>query len=228
MAGTEMMRISDLSAMEIRVEVSESDIVRVHTGDSCEIEIEAFRDKRFTGVVTDVGNSAISAGGVGGSTMSTDQVTNFEVRIRILKSSIEKLAGGPRMIKPGMSGTVEIRTKVVNGAMAVPVACVTSRDKEGGSVNSSETAYVDGWEEGDVEEIASDDKDVVVFVVKDGKAVKKKVKTGIQDRSFIEISEGLDTTAQVISDPYSAIAKTLKDGSEVKIVDKKEIFNTKK
>lgn len=224
MAGTEMMRISDLSAMEIRVEVSESDIVRVHKGDTCDIEIDAFREMKFIGVVTDVGNSAITAAGL--ATVSADQVTNFEVKIRILRKSLEKLEGGPQMMKPGMSGTVEIRTKTVKGALAVPVACVTSRDKTGGNVNNSETPYVDGWQDDDEEHIGEEEKEVVVFAAKDGKAVKKPVKTGIQDRSFIEILEGIDSTDIIISDPYSAISKTLRDGAEIKIVEKGTLFKS--
>lgn len=203
MAGTEMMRISDLSRMEVRVEVNENDIVHIKTGDSAAIEVDAWLGKTFKGVVTQVANSAKSS-----VAQLTDQVTKYEVRVLILKSSYEKLMGendGRMPFRPGMSSTVHIFTKSIRDVMAVPVAAVTMRPKSGNE----------------------DEKEEVVFIVEDGKAVKKTVKTGIQDTRYIQVSEGLKPKDQVIFAPYEAVNLKIREGMAVTVVKREELYETK-
>lgn len=202
MAGTEMMRISDLNRMEVRVDVNENDIVRIKVGDTAGIEVDAYDGKKFRGIVTQVANSAKNTA----SAVSTEQVTKYEVKVLILRSSYETIMeenGGRMPFRPGMSSTVHIYTKTVANVSAVPVASVTLKEK---SDNSGE-------------------KEEVVFVVENGKAVKKVVKTGIQDTRYIQILQGLKKEELVISAPYEAINLTISDGTAVNVVDKSLLFN---
>lgn len=203
MAGTEMMRISDLNRMEVRVDVNENDIVRINTGDSAGIEVDAYMGKTFKGIVTQVANSSKSS-----SALSTDQVTKYEVKILILRSSYEAMMAenkGKMPFRPGMSSTVHIYTKQENKVLAVPVAAITLKEKKD---NASE-------------------KEEVVFVVIDGKAVRKAVKTGIQDTRYIKITEGIKPGDIIISAPYEAINLKINDGSAVRVVDKAILYEEK-
>lgn len=187
MAGTEMLRLADLSKMEVRAEVNENDIVRVEMGDSAKIEIDAYQGRKFNGVVTRIANSSIS------TTSSADQVTSYEVRIQIVPDSYTDLvvSGEPSPFRPSMSSTVDIYTNTKR-ALAIPIKAVTSRTAPNG------------------------DKEVVVFTLTAGNTAKKQiVTTGIQDKNFIEITGGLDSTVVVITDPFSAVSKTLFDGMKV-------------
>lgn len=201
MAGTEMMRISDLSRMEVRVEVNENDIVRVSVGDSAGIEVDAYNGKKFKGIVTEVANSSKTSS----SLASTEQVTKYEVKILILQSSYDYLMkenGGKMSFRPGMSSTVHIYTNQETHVLAIPVAAVTLKEKKD---NAAE-------------------KEEVVFVVENGKAVKKAVKTGIQDTRYIKVIEGLKPNEQVISAPYEAINMKISDGTHVRVVDKDKLY----
>lgn len=203
MAGTEMMRISDLDRMEVRVDVNENDIVRINTGDSAGIEVDAYMGKTFKGIVTQVANSSKSS-----SALSTDQVTKYEVKILILRSSYEAMMAenkGKMPFRPGMSSTVHIYTKQENKVLAVPVAAITLKEKKD---NAGE-------------------KEEVVFVVTDGKAVRKAVKTGIQDTRYIKITEGIKPGDIIISSPYEAINLKINDGSAVRVVDKAILYEEK-
>lgn len=203
MAGTEMMRISDLDRMEVRVDVNENDIVRINTGDSAGIEVDAYMGKTFKGIVTQVANSSKSS-----SALSTDQVTKYEVKILILRSSYEAMMAenkGKMPFRPGMSSTVHIYTKQENKVLAVPVAAITLKEKKD---NAGE-------------------KEEVVFVVTDGKAVRKAVKTGIQDTRYIKITEGIKPGDIIISAPYEAINLKINDGSAVRVVDKAVLYEEK-
>lgn len=205
MAGTEMMRISDLDRMEVRVDVNENDIVRINVGDSTGIEVDAYMGKIFKGIVTQVANSAKSSA----SAMSTDQVTKYEVKILILRSSYEEMMrenNGKMPFRPGMSSTVHIYTKKEVKVLAVPVASITMKEKKDDA----------------------NEKEEVVFVVVDGKAVKKAIKTGIQDTRYIKITEGIKQGDLIISAPYEAINLKLKDGMAVKIVEKELLYDEKK
>lgn len=206
-SGTEIMRIANLRSMEVKVSVSENDIVRVSLGDTCLVEVDAYLDELFKGKVTEIATSAETLGA------SVDQVTNFDVRIQILPESYQALMEGKDSsyspFRPGMSATVDIQTRKTRQVVAVPIQSVTTRDADS-------TATPSGEEEEKVNE--------VVFVFEDGKARMQAVQTGIQDNMYIQILEGLDTGQEVISAPYRAISRTLKDGDHVEKVSKDQLF----
>jgi HlyD family secretion protein len=205
MAGTEMLRIADLDAMEVRVDVSENDILRITLNDTAEIEVDAFIDRKFIGIVTQIANSATSTNSA--MSLTTDQVTNFTVKIRLLKSSYEDLlkdAVNPSPFKPGMSGSVEILTNRVANAISVPIQCVTIRDDSLGK------------------------KEEIVFRVTNKVAEAVKVKTGIQDDRNIQIVSGVNNDDEIISGPYRIISKLLKDGDEVAVITEEEMLKKEK
>lgn len=215
MAGTEIMTVADLSVMEVAVEVNENDIVRVGINDTTEIEVDAYLEESFLGIVTEIANSANVTG------MSADQVTNFDVKIRMLQSSyrelLDKMKGSRSPFRPGMSATVDIRTMAVNNVITVPIQAVTTRKDS--TMEKSDMKRDENEEEG---------LDEVVFVIEDGKAKKVVVETGIQNTMYIEIESGLSDEQEIITGPYSLISKRLKDGDKVEEVDKKELFIRKK
>ncbi len=225
MAGTEIMRIANLNEMEVSVDVSENDIVRVHLNDTADIEVDAYLDRKFKGIVTEVANSANITGA------NTDQVTNFTVKIRILQESYKDLISSGTdnrsPFRPGMSATVEIRTKHVDNVLALPIQAVTTRDT---TKRVSEKRVSRPGEATPEKETAN--KNVkpreCVFIVRNNKAVLTLVKTGIQDNTYIEIKEGLKKDDIVIAAPYNAISKTLKDQSAVKVVKKEDLFEKEK
>ena len=180
MSGTELLRLADLSAMEVAVEVNENDIVRVHLGDTSLIEVDAFLGEEFKGIVTEIANSANVSG------VSADQVTNFEVKIRILDNT---------NFRPGMTASVEVQTKLVQDVISVPIQAVTIRK--------------------DTAEKSSNKKVECVFRFKNEIANFTIVKTGIQNDKFIQVLEGISDSDVVIVGPYSLVSKTLKDGTKV-------------
>ncbi len=207
MAGTEMLRVADLSRMEAQVEVNENDIVRVKLGDTAVIEVDAYLDKKFKGVVTEIANSAKTTG------ISADQVTNFDVKILVLPESYLDLIseGISNPFRPGMSATVDIQTRVMDSVISVPIQSVTTR---------TDTTNITG-------KTTSDEIRTLVFVT-DGKyALARDVKTGIQDNSYIEILSGIEPNERVISAPFSAISKKLSDSTLVEILKKEELFREK-
>jgi len=206
MAGTDILRIADLSRMEAQVEVNENDIVRVSLGDTALIEVDAYLDQKFKGVVTEIANSAKTTG------VSADQVTNFDVKILILASSYEKMAvNGPTPFRPGMSTTVDILTESKSGILTVPIQAVTTR---------TDTSKVT---------TASSDDEIrtLVFTTDGTYAFGKDVTTGIQDNNYIEITSGLEDSTRVISAPFSAISKKLSDSTLVEIVKKEDLYKEK-
>jgi RND family efflux transporter, MFP subunit len=206
MAGTDIMRVADLSMMEAQVEVNENDIVRVSLGDTANIEVDAYLDQKFKGVVTEIANSAKTTG------VSADQVTNFDVKIRMLPSSYEKLlAENKNPFRPGMSATVDILTVTRQGIITVPIQAVTTRT----DTTKSST------------KVTKEDVRTIVFTT-DGKyAFAKDVKTGIQDNNNIEITEGLTDSVKIISAPFSAISKKLKDSTLIEVVKKENLYKEK-
>ncbi len=221
MAGSEIMVISDLNEMEVVVDVNENDIIRVGLGDSCEIEVDAYMNRKFKGIVTSIANSAISQG------MSTDQVTNFEVIVRILRSSYTDLQNekqpGLSPFRPGMSASVDIHTKKVDDVIAIPIQSVTTREI------AQEEFGEDGEKKPDRKKIKRAGKpngpvEEVVFVRDGGSVRQVAVKTGIQDNLYIEVLEGLSLDDEVIKAPYSAISKELEDGTGITIVDEEDLF----
>jgi len=199
--GTEILTIADLSKMEVQVDVSENDITRVSAGDTAELEVDAFIDRKFKGIVRHVANSANAS-----TVLTTEQVTNFTVKISILPDSYKALASAanPFPFKPGMSATAEIKTDLRQNALSVPIQCVTIREDE---------------EEEKNEKTGNTSKDEIVFLYENEKVKTTKVKTGIQDDKYIEITEGLTEGQEVVTGPYRAISRTLKDGDKVKMVE---------
>ena len=218
--GTEVMRIANLNNMEVQVDVGENDIVRVHLYDTALIEVDAYLGRKFKGIVTQIANSANTTQG------ATDQVTNFKVRIRMLASSYTDLMdpNNPNLspFRPGMSASVEILTKYVSNVLTIAIPAVTTRDDtssyRSGSSNSFERKKTEKTDiDNDIQEY--------VFVYMSGKVVLRKVKTGVQDDNYFEITEGLDEGEEVVTAPYRAISKKLKNNQPVERVDKEELFS---
>lgn len=207
MSGDIIMKISALNSMEVNVEVNESDIVRVNAGDTAEVEIDAFSDKKFKGIVTEIGNTALNT--LGASAISSSEVTNFSVKVRVLPESYQDLLVGQEEgyspFKPGMSATVEIRTEQVFNVLTVPIKSVTSRE---------DTASV----EKEKEESLKTDPFIVVFVKNaNNEAELRVVKTGIQDDEFIYVSEGLNEGDEVITGPYEEVSKKLSNKDRIRL-----------
>jgi HlyD family secretion protein len=233
MAGTEMLRIANLNNMEVRVNVNENDIVRVSMSDTVIIDVDSYTsvNKKFKGIVTEIANTANGIGGaLGASAASTDAVTEFEVRIRILRESyndlIDRKAGKKYPFKPGMTATVDIVTEKKRGVLSLPIAAVTTRSADG-SVEKKVDESTDSGNETDKAPKApkKDKPKEVVFVNDKGKAKMKEVKTGITDTAAgtIELIEGLKEGEEIISGPFIAVSKKLKDGDVVsKKVEKKD------
>ncbi len=220
MAGTEMLTIADMSRIEIRVDVSETDISKVKIGDTTIIDADAYRNRKFTGIVSKIAvsstNATLSAGG-----NSTDQVTNYTVHILILPSSYEDLTHrvgkGNFPFKPGMSASVEIKTKTQENTLSVPVNAVTTRD------------WPDSMKKMDeLSDITSEIRQVAfVYNRNTGSVSVTDVKTGIQDNKYLEIKGGLKENEEVVVAPYGAIARTLEDKTKVEVVDKEKLFEIK-
>jgi HlyD family secretion protein len=230
MEGTEIMRLANLNEMEVSVDVNENDIVRVHNGDTSLIEVDAYLDRKFKGVVTEIANSANTTG------VTADQVTNFTVKIRILQESYLDLLNANKNsapFRPGMSATVDVQTKQVSNVIAVPIQSVTTRsdstlfkEKEAQTAGDDENRDIVVKDANDKTENKNETIKIeeCVFIYSEGKVKLVKVKSGIQDNNFIEIVSGLKVGDEIISGPYSAISKELKDGTKVNKVDKSELF----
>jgi HlyD family secretion protein len=239
MAGTEMMRVADLSKIETIVDVGENDIPKVHLGDSALIEVDAYNNRKFRGIVTQIASSVTTAGG-SSTTVSMNDVTNYKVHIRLSPNSYMDLINPakPRNFpfRPGMTANADIQTKTQSGVLSAPINSVTTREKNsdnpahGSDDTKNEDAKKDGGENDPVKNIVSaDDLNEVVFVLQpDGKVKKVKVKTSIQDINYIEIVDGVKEGDQVVSGPYNIISRTLKDGMKVKVVPKEKLFEVKK
>lgn len=216
MAGTDIMTVSDLSKLDVNVDVNENDINRIQLADSSNIDVDAFADKKFAGVVSEIGSSANVVG------TNADQVTNFTVKVRINPESymnlLKKTAANPSPFRPGLTATVDIRTNQVKG-LSVPIQAVTTREEKKNTGkpktddDNSQTVKMNA----PVKEY--------VFVYKAGKVKQVMVTTGIQDDSYIQILSGLKSGDEVVSAPYATIAKDLKDGMMVEKVDKSKLFD---
>ncbi len=212
MAGTEMMVLASSNEMEVSVEVNESDIVRVSLNDTAWVEVDAYRNRKFKGIVTEIAHSANTIG------ISADQVTNFVVKVRILQDSYADMNNPFRR---GMSATVEIITDRAFDAVSVPIQAVTTRSDSA----FKERKKKEEGEETDGGLIVTEDKkskkeeaakvQECVFVYENGKAKLVKVKVGIQDDNYIQILEGLKDGDEVISGPYSMVSRIIRDGSRV-------------
>ena len=222
MAGTEMLRIADLNVMEVRVNVNENDIVRVHLNDTVQIEVDAYSntDKEFKGIVTNIANTAKDK-------QSADAITEFEVRILILQSSYADLVkkGNRYPFRPGMTASVEILTKTKNNVLSVPLAAVTTRnpddDKKDNKDNDDRNDRNNRQVVDESKKQQKQEDKIVVFVNENGKAKMVEVKTGISDYDNIEIISGLTTSSEVVTGPFLVVSKRLKDGDEI-VLKKKE------
>ncbi len=213
MAGTEMLRIADLSNMEVRVDVNENDIIRVSLGDTAHIDVDSYTymEKRFTGVVTQIANSA-------NNKATADAVTEFEVRINILNESYQDLMESRNMVspfRPGMTASVEIVTNKKEKTLSIPLSSVTMRSVEKDTVHT--VAMTDNPT--NTSEEKGKEKEVV-FINDNGRAKMVPVKTGISDFVNIEILSGLEPGQEVISGPYNAVSKNLKDGDMINKTNK--------
>ena len=230
-SGTEIMRIANLNEMEAQVQVNENDIVRVSMNDTALIEVDAYLNRKFKGIVTEIATSANTTG------VSVDQVTNFNVKVHLLKESYHDLLEGKPLdyspFRPGMSCTVEIQTETVDDAITVPIQAVTTRvakDSLDKINEKNKTRQDDNYNQIDMVSVKkkTDEIQECVFVYHDGAVKKVDVKTGIQDNTYIQIVTGLKPGDEIVTAPYSAVSKMLKDGDKVKKVDKKDLFSKEK
>jgi HlyD family secretion protein len=215
-AGTEIMTISDLSQLDVNVDVNENDINRITLGDSAKIEVDAFLGKTFTGAVTEIGSSANVVG------TNADQVTNFTVKVRISPQSYQNLlvktAENPSPFRPGLTGTVDINTNHAK-SLAVPIQSVTTREEKKMAVKPDAQTQ----DNGNKPTVSAPVKEYV-FVYKAGKVKQVLVTTGIQDDTYIQVLSGLKSGDEVVSAPFATISKLLNDNMAVEKVDKSKLF----
>ena len=222
-AGTELMTIADLTKMEVKVEVNENDIVNVEKLDTASIQIDAYLKRKFKGVVTEIASSANVLGA------TTDQVTNFNVKILLLQESYQDLlVNNPTKnpFLPGMSATVEIQTKTKRDVLAIPIQSVTTRGTNGGIKQSS--TQTEGDANSTKVALKEPEQLEVVFVKRKDLARQVKVKTGIQDNTAIEVLEGLTLEDEIITAPYGLISKLLKDSTAIEVVKLDDLYKSKK
>ena len=221
-SGTEILRIANLLTMEVKVSVNENDIVRVALNDTALVEVDAYLNRKFKGIVTEISTSANTVG------VSADQVTNFDVKIRLLLDSYKDLIPADKPndspFRPGMSATVDIQTASRTNVLTLPIQAITSRadttksaaapvEKQGNQTENEQTSKKKA-------ELVQE----YVFVYDNGVAKMVKVKTGIQDNMYIQVLEGVKEGQEVITAPYRAVSKKLKDGDKVKKVDPKDLY----
>ena len=225
MAGTEMMRVADLNNMEVEVDVNENDIVKISIGDSAKVEVDAYLKKEFKGIVTSISNSASTA-------LSADQVTNFKVKIRILKESYADLTKGKPAsfspFRPGMTATVDIITTRKENVIAVPISAVVMRTDTTAARKNYSNEKADSDDEAEVAVTKNEKRYECVFV-KSGEKVKLKIiTTGIQDDTYIEVLSGLNKGETIVTGPYTTVTKELNPGDVVYIKSKEDIAAEKK
>lgn len=235
MAGTEMMRVADMSRIEAIVDVGENDIPKVHLGDSAFLEVDAYTNRKFRGVVSQIASSMSNASG-SSATASTNDVTNYKVHIRLSPDSYKDLIDARRPkyfpFRPGMSATADIQTRTHNDVLSVPINAVTTREKGSDKSLQGDKKNDNGADDSKASAAAAQgpgDMDIVAFVLQPGDTVRKvKVRTDIQDINYIEIVDGLKEGDMVITGPYSIVSKTLKRGTRVKVVPKDKLFEGNK
>lgn len=225
MAGTEMMRVADMKSIEVRVDVGENDITKVKLGDTALVDVDAYNNRKFKGIVYKIANPITATSGV----TSSAEVANYKVHIRLLTESYQDLIKENAIFpfRPGMTASADIQTKSKLNVISVPLNAVTTRDSEGQGkdtkVSTNKPADQNATESAKDEEL----NEVVFVLQKDNKIKMVKVKTDIQDLNYIEVI-GLKVGEQVITGPYSVVSKTLKEGTLVKVVSKEKLFEEKK
>jgi len=239
MAGTEMMRVADMSKIETIVDVGENDIPKVHLGDSALIEVDAYSNRKFKGIVTQIASSVTTATG-SSTTVSTNDITNYKVHIRISPDSYKDLLNPAKPksfpFRPGMSASADIQTRTHSAVLSVPINAVTTREKntDNAVLDKNDDTKKDDKDANNNTDTktavsATGDIDEVVYILQaDNTAKKYKVRTDIQDINYIEVVDGVKEGDQVITGPYSVVSKTLKNGTKVKVVPKDKLFEGKK
>jgi HlyD family secretion protein len=226
-----MMTVADMSVMEVRVDVGENDIVKVNYGDSADIEVDAYNNRKFKGLVTQIASSTKTSSG---SVVTSNDVTSYEVRIRLIRDSYKDLMDPSKPTKfpfrPGMNANADIKTKRKDNVLSIPIMSVNAR------VKGSDKSLADKKKEEEEKKpeddpmktnttASNDELEEVVYILQNDGTVKKRiVKTGIQDINYIEILSGLKPGDEVVTGPYNAISEKLKDGMKVKVVPKEELF----
>lgn len=227
MAGTEMMRVSLLDKMEVLVEVNENDIVNISNADTARIEVDAYPERQFDGVVTEIANSALVTGAG-----TNEQVTNYQVKVRI--TTAHNLdSGGAQLVqnefsenpeesffpsfKPGMSATVDIETHTAVNVVSVPIQAVTVRDFANDRSAKSDSTSADSVAQNNDLIIKKEDIRKVVFVIEDGIAHRREVETGISDNTHIQILSGVEAGDEVVIGSYRTLSSQLKDQDKVKV-----------
>jgi HlyD family secretion protein len=237
MAGTEMMRVADMSRIETIVDVGENDIPKVALGDSAIVSVDAYSNRKFRGVVTQIASSVSTASGTSTTTVSTNDVTNYKVHIRLAPNSYKDLIDPARPksfpFRPGMSASADIQTRTHASVLSLPINAVAVREKntDNAVLSNADDANSDNSNNNrpQMNSTGSADLDEVVFLVKPGDTVRKvKVRTDIQDINYIEIVDGIKEGDQVITGPYSVVSKTMKSGQHIKVVPKDQLFEEKK
>lgn len=246
MTGTELMRVARMNTMEVVVDVNENDIVNVSLGDTTRIEVDAYPERSFNGIITEIANSAEIQG-----SGTNQQVTNYSVKVRIITPHNLEMAGGDVMLasfsenteaeqapafKPGMSANVDIETKTAINVVAVPIQAVTTRDFNKKITSSFSSKKEDSTDE-EVENVETDSLDTnngllpeedfrkVLFVVRDGKAVRIEVETGVADETHIQITSGIDKNEEVVIGSYKTLSQDLVNEDQVKVNNNKRFNN---
>jgi HlyD family secretion protein len=220
MAGTELIRIADLDQMQAEVDVSENDVLKVKIGDTASVEVDAYLNKKFKGVVSEIAYSSTSSAT---AVVSTSQAINFTVKVKLLKDSYAELIdaahGQEYPFRPGMSATVDIKTNEKANILTVPIQSVTTREEKDTKEDKTDKSKAS-------DDAAKEKKTVqeLVFIVENGKAKSMNVTTGIQDADYIEILSGLKEGQTVIKAPFKLISKTLTSGDLVEVVKEKDLF----
>jgi HlyD family secretion protein len=227
MSGTEIMRIANLDAMEVQCDVSENDILRVSVGNEVDIEVDAFSGRKFKGRVSEIANTASNATTANGqANLTTDQVTNFVVKIRIDAASYADLMrGGRPPFRPGMSASINIHTNTVNDAISIPIQCVTTRELDS-DIKKAKAEENKGLAT-DTKKTGLEPIKELVFIVSGDTVKQIEVKTGIQNSQYIQIVSGLKGDEEVVSAPYRAISTKLKNGMKIQKVSEKELYGSK-
>jgi HlyD family secretion protein len=224
--GSEMLRIANLANIEVRVDVNENNIIKISIGDSADVEVEAYNKRKFKGIVTSIANGGSKKDAA--SFLSND-VTNYEVHIRLLSSSYADLFDSSRRrsmpFRPGMNARADIKTKKREAVLSIPVGAVVSKPKGSDEIAAAEKEKREDETATTEETFNSDELEEVVYVIKsDGTVEKRVVTTGIQDINYFEINSGLKEGEKVVTGPYNAVSKTLRSGQKVKVVSKEKIF----
>ncbi len=225
MAGTPIMNIANLNSIEVRVDVNERDILNVSMGDTADIELDAYPGRKFWGIVTRIANTANNLSAI---QLTSDQVTNFEVRVLMSQYSYRDLqiSEDKPPFRAGLSASVEVRTNTISNVLTVPIASVTAREDE---LETKKKDYnKKAGNEADKENAKEAELKEYVFIQQGDSVIMKEVKTGIQDDEFIEITTGIKPGDKIVTAPYEAISKKLKSGAKIKAIKEEELYQESK